>query len=158
MPALRSLASLLAPERIRVGLAASSKDEVLQAVVDLTATDAAVHDAAHLLDDVRAREAMLSTGVGEGLALPHARTAAVSESLAAFVTLQAPIEFGAIDGQPVGLVLFLAGPEADRVAHLHVLGRVSRILSDADVRAQLAAAATPEKVLAILQETEAALA
>ena len=155
MPA-RTLASLLSPERIRVGLEAASKDDLLQRLVELAATHESVVDPARVLRDVQAREDKLSTGVGNGLALPHARTL-VDESLCVLATLRQPVDFEALDGEPVRLVLLLVGPEADRSAHLHILGRVSRVLSDPKVHQALADATTPEDVLAAVRDAEAGL-
>ena len=152
------LTSLLDRDRIRVRLESTSKAVLLESMVHLVATHEAVRDPDRLLRDVKAREATMSTGVGEGLALPHARTLAVSETVAAFATLRSPVPFDALDGQPVHLVLLLAGPEADRAAHLHTLSWVSRILSDAGVRRHLSAAASADDVLAVLHDAEAAVA
>ena len=156
MPA-RTLVSLLAPERIRVGLVAESKDDLLQSLVELAASHESVQDPDRVLRDVRAREAKLSTGVGSGLALPHARTV-VDESLCALATLRQPVDFEALDGEPVHLVLLLVGPEADRSAHLHLLGRISRVLSDPEVHRALAAAATPDEALGAIRAAEARVA
>ena len=158
MPANRPLTSLLAPDCIRVGLAVSSKDELLEAMADLVALHPAVTDVSQLLSDVRVREDKLSTGVGNGLALPHARTEAATESLLALATLDLPIDYQALDGQPVRLVVLLAGPEEDRVAHLHILSRVSRVLSDAVVRARIEAASSADEVMAAIRAAEAVLA
>ena len=154
MPADRPLSSLLAPERVRVGLVAATKADVLRAVVALAATSPAVCDAARLLADVEAREATLSTGVGDGLALPHARSPALTETLAAMVTLAAPVPFDALDGAPVRLVLLLAGPDGDPGAHVRLLSRVSRLLSRASVRDRLLAATDPADFCAALADAE----
>ena len=158
MPAHRPLTSLLTPERIRVGLAVASKGELLAEMAEVVATSEGMSDSEVLLRDVLAREARMSTGVGNGLALPHARTQAVSESLLALATLEAPIEYAALDGQPVRLAVMLVGPEADRVAHLRILGRVSRVLSDAVVRGRIEDASSPPDVISALRSAEAVLA
>jgi len=158
MPANRPLTSLLAPERICVGLAVASKEALLAEMVRVAATSEAVSDVEVLLRDVCAREDRMSTGVGNGLALPHARTQAASESLLALATLESPLDYAALDGGPVRLVVMLVGPEADRVAHLHILGRVSRVLSDAVVRSRIEDASSSEDVLAALRSAEATLA
>lgn len=154
----RPLVSLLAPDRIRVGLAVPTKEALLDAMVGLAATHSGVTDSEKLLRDVLAREARMSTGVGEGLALPHARTAAASDSLLALATLVAPVDYAALDGNPVRLVVLLAGPEADRVAHLHILGRVSRVLSDSLVRSRIEEARSADDVIETLRVAEAVLA
>ena len=157
MPTDPLLSALLAPARVRIGLGAATKADVLRAVVALAATSPAVTDAAALLADVEAREATLSTGVGDGLALPHARSAAVRESVAALATLAAPVDYDALDGAPVDLVLLLAGPLGDPGAHVRLLSRVSRLMSRAGVRARLLASTDADDFCAALAEAEAAL-
>lgn len=157
MPALPSLSSLLAPDRVRVGLEAADKDGVVGEMAALVASAPGVRDAERLAADVRAREAQMSTGVGEGVALPHARTPAVDRTAAAFATLARPVDYAAFDGKPVRLVLLLAGPESERPAHVRLLGRVSRLLADADLRARLLAARTPHAVLGEIERAESLL-
>jgi mannitol/fructose-specific phosphotransferase system IIA component (Ntr-type) len=152
-----TLSDLLAPDRVRVRLPAATKGEVLDQMVALVAAAPAVRDADQLGADVRAREAEMSTGVGAGLALPHARTPAVARTVAAFATLAGPVDYDALDGAPVQLVLLLAGPEGDRAAHVRLLGRVSLLLADEAVRARLLAADAPAGVLGAIREAEAAL-
>lgn len=151
------LTSLLHPDRIRVGFRAVSKTDLLRQVVDLVASAEGVEDPVRVLRAVQAREAQLSTGVGQGLAFPHARTSAVQDTVAAFVTLAAPVEFEALDGAPVRLVLLLAGPEGDRGAHVRLLSRVSRVLAQHQTREALLAARTPEEIVEVFAEAEAAL-
>lgn len=158
MPTDLTLTDLLTPDRIGVCLDVRDKAAAIRAVVRLVAGAEAVRDARRLAADVRAREDRMSTGVGEGLALPHARTPAVTTSVAAFATLDPPVDFDAIDGAPVRLVFLLAGPEAERARHLRLLSRVSRLMSDPDLRARLYAATDPADVLDALRDSEAALA
>ena len=149
MPAAPS-ALLPRLDHVEVGLRAATKAEAIDALVARLAGVDGVEDADRLGADVAAREARMSTGVGDGLALPHARTPAVARTVAALATLAEPVDWGALDGQPVGIVLLLAGPEADRRAHVRLLAHVSRVLSDADVRARLAAAPTADDLRAAL--------
>ena len=149
-----TLASLLAPERVRVGLVADSKVAVLDALAALAATSPAVHDGEALREAVWDRERRMSTGVGQGLAFPHARTSAATGTVAAFAALADPIDYGALDGAPVRLVLLLAGPEAERGRHVRILSRVSLVMSDEGVRQRLAAARTSDEVLREIREAE----
>ncbi|WP_412067778.1 PTS sugar transporter subunit IIA [Rubrivirga sp. IMCC43871] len=152
MPA--SLARLLRPDRVGVGISAASKAEALDAVLELVARQPGVADPARLAVDVAAREALLSTGVGDGLALPHARTTAVTETVMAVCTLAEPVGWDAIDGVPVDLVVLFAGPEAARATHVQLLAHVSRVLSRASVRREMSEASTPEALLAVLVASE----
>ena len=154
MPDLPRLADLLAPGRVAVRVPAGSRDAALDAALALLADCPAVDDPARLAADVEARETLMSTGVGEGLALPHARTPAVTSTVAALCTLAEPVEWAAHDGEPVDLVLLFAGPEAARSAHVRLLAYVSRVLSSAEARRQLAAAASPADLLEAVREAE----
>lgn len=158
MPRDLSLVDLLAPDQIGVGLAAADKEGVLDAMIRLVAPSPDVLNTERLAADVRRREARMSTGVGEGLAFPHARSPAVRRTVVAFATLRPGVDFDAIDGAPVSLVFFLAGPEDARAQHVRLLSRVSRLMSDRDVRQRLADAAGPDAVLATIHAAEAAFA
>ena len=140
MPADRLLSSLLTSERVGIGLDVPDKADLLRRIVGLAATSPAVRDAARLLADVEAREATLSTGVGDGLALPHARSSAVTETVAAVATLAVPVDYDALDGAPVRLVLLIASPDSDPAAHVRLLGRISRLLVLPGMRDALLAA------------------
>ena len=154
MIAVPRLADLLVPSRVAVRVPAGSRAAVLDAALALLADCPAVLDPARLAADVEAREALMSTGVGEGLALPHARTPAVASTVAAVCTLAEPVDWDAHDGEPVDLVLLFAGPEAERAAHVRLLAHVSRVLADADARRQIAAAETPESLVAAVAAAE----
>ena len=149
-----TLAALLPLDHVEVGLRAATKAEAIDALVARVARADGVVDGARLRADVAAREARMSTGVGDGLALPHARTPAVTQTVGALATLAEPVDWGALDGEPVALVLLLAGPESDRAAHVRLLAHVSRVLSDPGVRAELAAAATADDLRAVIGATE----
>lgn len=123
-------------------------------LIGLLATSGAVLDPARLAADVRTREDRMSTGVGEGLALPHTRTAAVTHTVIALATLATPVDWSALDGAPVEVVLLFAGPEADRAAHVHLLAQVSRVLSADGVRQRLMEARSVAELLEVLARAE----
>lgn len=149
-----SVTALLAPERVRVGLAGATKAEVIGGVVGLLDGSPSITDLARVRADVLGREALMSTGVGQGLALPHARTTAVTDTVAAFAVTAGPVDYGAFDGAPVRLVLLLVGPEAERGQHVRLLSRISRLMSDDAFRARLVAAPSADAVLAAFREAE----
>ncbi|MEL6615815.1 MAG: PTS sugar transporter subunit IIA [Bacteroidota bacterium] len=152
-----SLHSLLSADRVHVGLDVETKADVLRAMVGLAETAPEVTDADALLASVEAREALISTGVGEGLALPHARTSAVSGTVVCLATLAAPVGYDALDGQPVVMVVFLAGPEGERGEHVRLLSRISRVVADPDARQRILSADDAEGVLHAIAEAEASL-
>ena len=149
-----SVTSLLSPDRVHVGLAGAGKDDVLASTLGLIDGAEGVTDFARVREDVERRETLMSTGVGKGLALPHARSTGVSSTVAAFATTEGPVEWGAFDEQPVRLVLLLVGPEAERGTHVRLLSRVSRMMSDDAFRARLLAAGDAEAVLDAFAEAE----
>lgn len=152
-----TLAELLRPDTIRVGLPGSTKAEVLDALIALLVHAPEVDDLAQVRADVLAREDQMSTGVGKGLALPHARSAAVSETVAAFAVTADPIPFGSIDDRPVRLLFLLVGPEDARSRHIRLLSRISQLMNSEEFRQHLLEADSPEAVLDLFRAAEAAL-
>lgn len=121
------LADLLRPERVRIPLRATDKMGVLRELSELAA-NAATGVADDVLDAVLAREAALSTGIGFGVAVPHAQSDAVAELTMAGGTTPTPVPFEALDGQPVRLFFLLVGPVSAGGQHVKVLSRISRLV------------------------------
>lgn len=154
---LAQIHTLLDPDRIRVGLKASSKEEALHELVDLLEGSDAIGDLDAVRTAVAEREQIMSTGVGKGLALPHAKTDAVSDTTAGFAVAEEPIAFDAIDGKPVRLFFLLVGPKEARSTHIKILSRISRLLNRDEFRTRLLEATTPREVIEIFKEGEAKL-
>lgn len=148
---------LLSPDLVRVGLHGTSKQDVIDALVGVLAEHRAVRNLDTLREAIFEREQKMSTGVGKGLGLPHAKTPAVSETVAAFATTEEPIDFDAIDDVPVQLLLLLAGPEEHKSQHVKILGRISRLVSRNSLRKRLLRAETPDAIIGALQKGEAEL-
>ena len=148
---------LLEPERVRIGLSGTEKSEVINALVDVLAGANAIDDLEAVRNAIFEREKKMSTGVGKGLGLPHAKTSAATETVAAFATTEQPVEFGAVDDVPVRLLLLLVGPEDQKSQHVKILGRISRLVSRDSLRERLLGAESPETVIAALREGEAEL-
>lgn len=148
---------LLSPGTIRVGMEARDKTEVINRLVDLLSESPAVKDIDAIRSAVLEREKVMSTGVGKGLALPHAKTSAIEDTAAAFVILKEPIDFGSIDNKPVQLVFLLVGTEAAKSLHIKLLSRISRLMNRDSFRERLLEADTPEQVLTIFKEGESEL-
>ena len=145
---------LLTAETIRVGLPGQTKDEVINALLDVVMAHPAVNDPEVMRQAVFARERMMSTGVGKGLGLPHAKTEAVNETVAAFAITAEPVDFSAIDDQKVRLVFLLVGTEAAKSEHIKILSRISRLLNRDVFRERLLQAQDAGEVLALLEEGE----
>lgn len=146
---------LLQPTTIRVGLPGETKREVIDNLLSVLKGHPAVDDLEEVREAIRAREEVMSTGVGKGLGLPHAKTSAVSDTTAAFATTAQPIDFGAIDDKPVRLVFLLVGNEAAKSEHIKILSRISRLMNRDSFRKRLLEAEAPEEVLALFEEAEA---
>ena len=145
---------LLTVDTIRVGLPGQTKDDVINALLDVVATHPAVVDPEAMRHAVFEREQVMSTGVGKGLGLPHAKTAAVTETIAAFAITAKPVEFGAIDDEKVRLLFLLIGTEAAKSEHIKILSRISRLLNRDAFRERLLQACDAREVLALLEEGE----
>ncbi|MES3630205.1 MAG: PTS sugar transporter subunit IIA [Longimonas sp.] len=148
---------LLHADRIQIGMNVSTKKEAINALIDSLDGHPSIDELSEVRNAIFKRENTMSTGVGKGLGLPHAKTSAVSETVAAFATATPPVPFDAIDDQPVELILLLVGPENDASLHIKVLGRISRLVNRGSIRKALTAASTPEAVMNTLQDAEAAL-
>lgn len=148
------LTEILTDARIDLDLTAEDKDQVIERLVDLVVADGTARDRDAVLKAVRAREQLMSTGVGNGVAIPHGKTNVVDRLIAAFGRCSEPVAYEALDGQPVSLVFLLVGPEEAAGPHIKALSRISRLLSYEEFRIRLNNARTPGEVLAAIAEEE----
>lgn len=151
------VSQFLTPASVAVGLPAANKAELIDAMIALLEGRPEVVDLAAVREAVVQREESMSTGVGKGLALPHAKTNAVTRTVAAMAVTRDPVPFEAIDDQPVRLVFLLVGEPDAKSQHVKVLSRISRLMNREAVRKQLAAARTPEALLDALVHAESNL-
>lgn len=150
------LSELLTPDRVRVPLRAASKDALLEELVAVLRDAGAVGDADGVLRAVRDRERVLSTGVGSGVAIPHGKSEAVPQLAMAAGLTSEPVEFDALDGEPVRLLFLLVGPDSAAGQHVKALSRISRLVRRDAFRDRLIAARTAEEFVSIVAEAEAA--
>ncbi len=146
-------------EILRVGNIISSlqgkeKTDVVNELVDLFKNDERVKDLDELRNAVHEREKIMSTGVGKGFAIPHAKTNSVNEIVAAFGKLDEPIDFQALDEQPVNLVFLLIGKENLVGPHIKLLSRISRMMNKDEFRENLAKAKTAEEIYSLFDNEE----
>ena len=144
-----NLADLVTKDRVLLGLKSSSKRQLLQALADAAAQATGV-EAAMVLEALIQREKLGTTGLGEGIAIPHAKIAELAELTGFFARLDKPVDFDALDGDPVDLVFLLLAPEAAGADHLKALARVARILRDQELRRQIREAETSAEVSNLL--------
>lgn len=144
---------LLKPEAVKVLTSASSKKRLMQDLGDL-ADSAYGLKTGDVLEALLAREALGPTGVGHGVALPHARLDGLESVVGAFVLLDKPIDFNSVDRQPVDIAFALFAPEDAGVEHLKALAMVSRTLRDASICNKLRANPSPATLYTILTSAE----
>ncbi|WP_417485609.1 PTS IIA-like nitrogen regulatory protein PtsN [Maricaulis sp.] len=144
-----ALADLIPGSGVCIDLGASSRKQALQAMSELAAgiTGQASRT---IFDAVLQRERLGSTGVGQGVAIPHARLSGMDEVVGIFARLRTPVDFESIDGRPADLIFMLLAPENAGAEHLKALARVSRLLRREDVRQRLRAAPNGDAVHAVL--------
>ena len=149
------LTELLTADRIKVPLGSSTKNDVLRELVGLVAAGQTADVADAILTAVLEREAVLSTGVGAGVAIPHGKTPLVDQLVMAAGVVRTPLEFDALDGEPVELFFMLVGPESASSAHVKALSRISRLLRREQLRSGLRGSETSLEFLDIVRASEA---
>ncbi len=143
------LSDLVAPHAIIPTLKASSKKQALQELAAKAAELSGQNERA-IFDILMQREKLGSTGVGNGIAIPHGKLPKLNKLFGLFARLDRPIDFEALDGQPVDLVFLLLAPESAGADHLKALARVARLLRDPDVASKLRQSRDAEALYAVL--------
>lgn len=145
-----SIDAVMPTDLVLLDVGATDRDAVISRMVDQLSRHGRVTDRDRFLSAVLAREADDGSGMGLRVAMPHARSAAVTRASVVFARSAEGIDFGGTDG-PSTLVLLIATPEHGGNLHLQLLGWLSRRLIDEDVRRRLHAATTPEEVVSTLR-------
>jgi PTS system nitrogen regulatory IIA component len=138
-PAISLLASLLPTSHVALDIAAQDKRAVFEHAAALLEDKTGIKRG-HILDSLLARERMGSTGLGQGIAIPHGRVKGLLAAVGCFLRTRAPIAFDAPDDEPVRLIFVLLVPEKSTDAHLEILSQLAEMFSDREMRAALAAA------------------
>lgn len=144
-----TIGDLLDPGAISLRVSAANKRQVLNVIADVAARALGV-DAEAAFDGLMEREAASSTGVGQGVALPHARLPGLDRVRAVFVRLETPVAFGAVDDKPVDLLVALFAPPEANSQHLRALARVSRMMRQPELREQLRQARSADAIHVVL--------
>ncbi|MBT53222.1 MAG: PTS lactose transporter subunit IIC [Mameliella sp.] len=145
---------LIKPTAVKVITSTSSKKRLMHDVSDLAESAYGLRSP-HILEALMEREALGPTGVGHGVALPHARIQGVDSVVGAFILLEKPIDFDSVDRQPVDIIFGLFAPEEAGVEHLKALALVSRSLRNPALCAKLRANPVPATLYTILTAAEA---
>jgi PTS system nitrogen regulatory IIA component len=144
-----NIGDLLDRNAIALRVSAANKRQALAVIAEIAARKFGL-DAGDILDALTEREIAGSTGVGHGVAAPHARLDELDRIRAVFVRLEHPVEFESVDDQPVDLMFALFAPKAASTEHLRALARVSRLLRQPQVREQLRQAHSADAIHALL--------
>lgn len=151
---IMKIESLLSEKYIALNLVLETKEQVIEKMLSIVLEHPGVRDIDRLRADVLKREQEMSTGIGKKIALPHAKTGAVTHPVLAIATLKEDINFDAIDGEPVEIIFLLATPEDMLAEHLKLLGRITRLAGRADVREKICRAESSTEVLEMFREEE----
>ncbi|HJS47417.1 MAG TPA: PTS sugar transporter subunit IIA [Gemmatimonadales bacterium] len=147
------LSEFLPADHVRLPILATDKISVLRELTEfLAARDGG--DMERLHDAVAEREAVLSTGIGHGVAVPHGRSEVAGSLTVVAGRTGSPVPFDASDGQPVRLVFLVVGPPADAGRHIQVLGRIARLARRADLRERLLAVESAGAFAAVIKDSE----
>ena len=145
----------LCPGAISIDLKAQDKKAAITEIVDMLVKAKKIKKSAEVITTVLEREKLGSTGIGQGVAIPHGKTDAVSEQIGALGISQKGVEFNSLDGEPVHLMFFLVGPVEVAGQHLKALSRISRLFKDKFFRQSLREAKSAEEVIKIIQREDA---
>lgn len=146
--------SLLDPQSVLPNLEVSNKAEILERLVSSLEGKVSAEESEKILEAVKEREGIMSTGVGKGLAIPHGKTPAIEQTYAAFAVLKEPIEYEAIDHKPVKMVFLLAGPQSSNSLHIKMLSRISRLMNNSDFRNRLLECTSAEDIIEQFKDEE----
>src|SRR5712692_6871837 len=141
------ISDILEEKLVRTNLPGQSKDEIINAMVELVSQSAKVLDKEKVRAAILEREKIMSTGVGNGFAIPHGKTDAVADTVAAFGVTAQPIQYQSLDEQPVRLVFLLVGKDNMVGPHIKLLSRISRLMSKEEFRNKLPMTKSPQEVL-----------
>lgn len=148
-----TLADLIGPNAVIPALRANSKKQALQLLAQ-KAADVIGADEGEILECLLERERLGSTGVGNGIAIPHAKLPGIDRLYGVFARLEQPVDFDSIDDTPVDLICMLIAPEGAGADHLKALARVSRLLRDKSMCEKLRGATDADALYALILDSE----
>lgn len=149
------ISDILDESLVVTNLAGDTKEEIITALIDLIGKSPKVLDVEKVKNAIFDREKIMSTGVGNGFAIPHGKTEAVSEIVAAFGITGGPIDYRSLDEKPVRLVFLLVGKDNLVGPHIKLLSRISRLMHKEEFRNKLLEKQTPAEVIEAFKMEEA---
>lgn len=148
------ITDLLSEKTVSIGAKASSKEEVIKQAVSLVAKSRAIDDVKVYEKGVFKREEESTTGIGEGIAIPHCKNAVVNKPALAAMVLPEGVDYASLDGEPVHLLFLIAAPNSEDNVHLVVLARLSEMLMNDEFKNKLLAAKSKKEFLKVIDEAE----
>ncbi|HSQ74828.1 MAG TPA: PTS sugar transporter subunit IIA [Bacteroidota bacterium] len=149
------ISDILTDDLVVAGLDGTSKNDIIDAMVDLVATSPKVLDKEKVREAILERERIMSTGVGNGFAIPHGKTDAVTDIVAAFAVTEKDIDYDSLDEKPVRLVFLLVGKDNLVGPHIKLLSRISRLMNKEEFRKRLLTVTSPKEILEMFRQEEA---
>lgn len=146
------LVNVLKEDMVFLNFKADNKDQAIEKFIASLADSGAISKPEVLKDAIFEREKLGTTGVGGGIAMPHARSASIKDLTVAFFRADNGIDFDAVDNKPVSIIFMLLAPISSGGPYLKLLAKISRLLRSDDFRDALMEAKTPAKVMEIVQE------
>ncbi|MFQ5707215.1 MAG: PTS sugar transporter subunit IIA [bacterium] len=148
------LKEILNESRIKIPLENTSKDKIIEEMVDMIDHSNKLKNKSQILQAVLDREAVMSTGVGEEVAIPHGKSDGVDDIVAALGITKTPVDFNSLDDKPVRLVWLLVGPQDKTGPHLKALSRISRLMHKKKFREQLMNTHSPKEMIDAISHEE----
>ncbi len=149
------ISDILTADLVWPGLEGKSKEEVIDHIIERIATSPKVLDREKVRKAILDREKIMSTGVGNGFAIPHGKTDAVSDIIAAFAVTAEPIDYQSLDEKPVRLIFLLVGKDNLVGPHIKLLSRISRLMSKEEFRRRLLEPHSAAEIIELFKQEEA---
>ena len=149
------ITDVLEEQFVRTNLPGNSKEDIIDSMISLIGNSKNVLDKEKVRQAIFEREKIMSTGVGNGFAIPHGKTDAVKDIVAAFAITEHPVNYQALDDQPVRLVFLLVGRDSLVGPHIKLLSRISRLMNKEEFRRELLTSKTPKDVIDLFRRQEA---
>lgn len=153
---MTQIITLLKERNVFSNLEVDTKEEVLTTLISSFKSDAEPEEVEAIERAVFERERIMSTGVGKGLAIPHGKAAEIGGNFAAFALLKSPIDYKAIDGEPVSMIFLLAGPKSSNNLHIKLLSRISRLMNNNSFREKLKKCNSSKEIVEVFKQEEEA--
>ncbi len=148
------LMDYLQKNAINLALKSTSKERILSELVNILVENGIIQRQEDLLTALMEREGLGSTGIGHGVAIPHARSDEITQPAVVFGRSETEVDFDSVDGQPARIFFLLVAPENGETDHLHLLAKIARLVKDAQIREQLLDLDSPEAVVELIEKRE----